>query len=534
MSNKVNFTMKSVPAGLDSMYVRVEEDALTLGVRNVLYSGVQAVTSDTVEIDIGENGVVGNGAIISADNYTSGGAAFKSFSGYSLIEAGALPVTKIYDAYVFIGDSITNQSAENREEPFLQSFAEAGFDPSVEVYGSGLSGHTTKTFTEKFLGQVPPTTSSRLLSDYETLLAGKRVLFVDVLRTNDWKEVCVNATDYATQKTECETWTATLANAIKNSSLDADYAIASQPYNDWRNINVRGAQGFDIIDGNAPQYDQTVAWQSEVVEALCQLHSPDWFLNGKCYFDLFTITRNYFRYWFGGDADSIHPVINTSELYRTYFSNRAYQASVTSPVDVPIEILYDYPVALDFNIGETCVFDFARTYDSGIADQQGYIKDTNINLIAGSGFREPVIKKSNGTYIGGRSYLVTSGTNTRSASGLGNEGNTTVSIENHYLLKSSVYVNAGETMGIQMTGLLPNSTVDLSISAAYNSPTSTSKLTANGVVLSLSTTKIVDGVVPTATANITVDGNGEINATLESLDGLGFGMLAGMSITRTA
>ena len=71
MSNKVNFTMKSVPAGLDSMYVRVEEDALTLGVRNVLYSGVQAVTSDTVEIDIGENGVVGNGAIISADNYTA-------------------------------------------------------------------------------------------------------------------------------------------------------------------------------------------------------------------------------------------------------------------------------------------------------------------------------------------------------------------------------------------------------------------------------------------------------------------------------
>ena len=88
MANKVTFTMNNVPAGLDSMYVRVEEDALTAGVRNVLHSGVQAVTGNTIDIDIGENGTVGNGAIISADNYTSGGAAFKSMAGYALIEAG--------------------------------------------------------------------------------------------------------------------------------------------------------------------------------------------------------------------------------------------------------------------------------------------------------------------------------------------------------------------------------------------------------------------------------------------------------------
>lgn len=532
MSNVVNIIMDDVPAGLDSMYVRVEEDAITQGVRNVLYSGVKPVSGSSVQIDIGTAGNVGDGVIVSADNYTSGGTAFKAVYGYSLIESGggAIPIPKTYDAYVLIGDSITNQCVENRETILHQDFVEAGFDPIVEVYGSGLSGHTTKTFTEKFLGIVPPTTSSKLLSDYETLLAGKKVLFIDVLRTNDWKEVCVNAVDYATQKAECEQWTETLANAIKNSSLDADYAIASQPYNDWRNIDVRGAQGFDIIDGNAAQYDQTVAWQTEVVEALCQQHSPDWFINGKCFFDLYAETRNYFRYWFGSDTDSIHPVINSADIYRVYFANKAKEASDGTYGQTE---LYDYNPTLNFNVGDTCVFDFARTYENGIEGQEGYLKSDKINLMSSNRHRESTIKKSDGTLIGGRSYVITSGDNTRQASGYGT-GDDTITLNNHYLLESASYVNAGDVMNIKIVGLLPNSTVDISITAMYNSSTSTSKLTANGTVISLGTTKEVDGVKPIATGSVVVDNNGEINATFESLDGLGFGVISGMSVTRTA
>ena len=95
MTNVVKFTMNNVPAGLDSMYVRVEEDALTQGVRKVLYSGVIPVSCNAAQIDIGATGNVGDGVIVSADNYTSGGAAFKSMSGYSLIEAGAM-TSKVY------------------------------------------------------------------------------------------------------------------------------------------------------------------------------------------------------------------------------------------------------------------------------------------------------------------------------------------------------------------------------------------------------------------------------------------------------
>lgn len=111
MSNVVKVTMNNVPEGLDSMYVRVEEDALTQGVRNVLYSGVAPVSGSSIEVNIGDNGVVGNGAIVSADNYTSGGAAFKSMSGYSLIEAGEAPsdimISGNYLKVQAFGDSIT-------------------------------------------------------------------------------------------------------------------------------------------------------------------------------------------------------------------------------------------------------------------------------------------------------------------------------------------------------------------------------------------------------------------------------------------
>ena len=89
-------------------------------------------------------------------------------------------------------------------------------------------------------------------------------------------------------------------------------------------------------------------------------------------------------------------------------------------------------------------------------------------------------------------------------------------------------------MNINISGLTAGTIFDMSIVAAYNDPASTSKVTANGAVISLTTTQVSGGVAPTATGSVIVDGNGEINATLESLDGLGFGMLSGLSLTRTA
>ncbi|WP_368484786.1 hypothetical protein ABZP26_08465 [Pseudoalteromonas sp. SD03] len=86
MANKVKITMKNVPEGLDSMYLKIEETAISEGVRNVLFSGVKPVNGNVVEIDIGNAGTVGAGVIFSADNFTNAVQPFKAMSGYSVIE----------------------------------------------------------------------------------------------------------------------------------------------------------------------------------------------------------------------------------------------------------------------------------------------------------------------------------------------------------------------------------------------------------------------------------------------------------------
>lgn len=153
--------MDNVPVGLDSMYVRVEEDALTQGVRKVLYSGVAPVSGNAIEVNIGENGVVGNGVIVSADNYTSGGAAFKAMSGYGVIEAGSAPPSSYLLEgerlkVLAFGDSIT----DNGDDPANPSYSKStrGYWVNTEnsstqefefLEGKGITGNTTQDLIDR-------------------------------------------------------------------------------------------------------------------------------------------------------------------------------------------------------------------------------------------------------------------------------------------------------------------------------------------------------------------------------------------------
>lgn len=145
MGNKVKVTMSNVPTGLDSMYTRVEEDAVTNGVRNVLYSGVTPVSGNSIEIDIGNAGTVGNGVIVSADNYTSGGTSFKAMSGYTVIEAGAQPPSSYLLQgerlkVVAFGDSITD-NGDSPSTPTSPSYSK-----STQGYWVNAANLSTQEF----------------------------------------------------------------------------------------------------------------------------------------------------------------------------------------------------------------------------------------------------------------------------------------------------------------------------------------------------------------------------------------------------
>lgn len=115
MSNIVKFTMINVPASLTEMYIRVEEDTLSPTSRNILFQGVLPVTGDMVEVDIGTNGVVGDGVIVSADNFTNGSTPFKAMSGYSVIGSSVTPPqedTFLDSAGRISSTSVINQNSE--------------------------------------------------------------------------------------------------------------------------------------------------------------------------------------------------------------------------------------------------------------------------------------------------------------------------------------------------------------------------------------------------------------------------------------
>lgn len=115
MSNIVKFTMINVPTSLTEMYIRIEEDTLSPTARNILFQGVVPVTRDMVEVDIGNNGVVGDGVIVSADNFNNSSAPFKAMSGHSVIESSVIPPEegKFLDLTGRISStSIINQNSE--------------------------------------------------------------------------------------------------------------------------------------------------------------------------------------------------------------------------------------------------------------------------------------------------------------------------------------------------------------------------------------------------------------------------------------
>lgn len=89
MSNVVRFTMLDTPAGISNMYVTVHSDTIVGSTRESFFSGQVAVTGNAVEIDLGVNGVIGEGVIVSVDNYTSGNEnLFSALVGYTTIEDG--------------------------------------------------------------------------------------------------------------------------------------------------------------------------------------------------------------------------------------------------------------------------------------------------------------------------------------------------------------------------------------------------------------------------------------------------------------
>lgn len=102
MANFINFDMKEVPDNLNEIFVRVTDTN-----RNELYSGVKAVNSTEVTVDLADNGSEGDSTLIYGDNYSTGKEdTFMSFSGHALIQFIADPV--LFSGYKFQSNGTDN------------------------------------------------------------------------------------------------------------------------------------------------------------------------------------------------------------------------------------------------------------------------------------------------------------------------------------------------------------------------------------------------------------------------------------------
>ena len=382
MANKVTFTMNNVPAGLDSMYVRVEEDALTAGVRNVLHSGVQSVTGNTIDINIGENGTVGNGAIISADNYTSGGAAFKSMTGYALIEAG--DITSGYDNVVIVGASIIERSfGQDLTTPnaaATQIFKDAG--SNVDVYGYGWSG-TTASFIANKLQIAMDTFPSRTLfivhgggNDVSSNRPYSGLTQPDIDAVSaDFQSLVDVAASRSNDCIVCNITFRPYAN-ITSNEVFLDESLGSKPFNDTLLLPKVASVMGDTLNSDGNSYIDLYNWTRNNYKKLLSADGVHLSTLGELELPKFIAERSVYKI----NSSAAPAVITPRDGVTVAFGNQILSTDQINSITVA-EFNAGLPISLakDFASTETVTLNITST-SSGTVNSGGASIGGNIYL----------------------------------------------------------------------------------------------------------------------------------------------------------
>ena len=134
----------------------------------------------------------------------------------------------------------------------------------------------------------------------------------------------------------------------------------------------------------------------------------------------------------------------------------------------------------------------------------------------------------------GRTWIST--TPARTSTGRGNEfdtGDTSAALINDTLLRRCSWVQATEVKEVLISGLSAGSTYTIGASTSYNVASATLKLSDGVGSIEITETRgLVLGNVPEAYDTFTATAGGLITLDLESIDQLGIGIVAGMSIER--
>lgn len=453
MTNKVNITMDNVPEGLDSMYVRVEEDALTQGVRNVLYSGVTTVSGNAVQIDIGTAGNVGDGVIVSADNYTSGGAAFKAMRGYGLIEAGDI-ISGVTEAWIF-GASIEVGLGSGQWSEVMSKYLKDEYALDVKIVTKAWGGQWVHAIEDKWdIEKSAVTGRSDLL--VITMPIGN-----NISNTRTWDD---NMTPQDREDLNAA-YLQFMNNITGNGNLVAPVNTTFRNY-DFTSVNNESS-------GSLPYNENIIYPYAQSVE-------PSMFADGKPKFNPYDLTRNWYTYTFM-DGDEIHLSNMGSQLMRTYYMNTL--ASIIKGTALPVVERVEDPVNnMTFSSFKgKCGLAFGYSDENPMYSPYGFStratggSSSELRLFAINGHELMDI-----VAVGGLARSAT----TACVTPYPNSGEDGYGLVNDALKNKSLYVSSSSFAIVeQFNGLLPNQSVIieiLAISTAGTNPNYSAEISLDG------------------------------------------------------
>lgn len=436
MNNKVKFKLQGITSAIRLANVLIENES-----REPVFRATD------VDLDSQGNGVIEiDNRGTPADKVLVWGRKTvlpdsSVFSGVSAIEESTVPMSAFdYDAIVVLGDSITVGSfARQYTNGNWQSYAESiGIPSTVKMYSTGLSGHSFKTFTDRFVFGNGPSTPGFTFQEIETELAGKKVLFLSMLGANDIRSSKMS--DPATyeeglleKKAEVDTWCGTLRDTIVNSTaFDGHFALMNMTYVDWRSgQTMRNGNLYEIIDGNVPVRDQR-RFTDEVLLPLAKQYCPEFTVGNRFVFDMYAITRNVFRYWLA-DSEAVHPGTDTAFYIVKEFTKAIKQWIDTQKLPLTrLDELKD----TEWAMGVTSVVNFQLplTHASYTEKPVGlHVTESMSN----NGLMAPALLDVQTGQPIGRSYMYTDFTGV--TGGNENTGNMTASIDSAHVTSTNAF-----------------------------------------------------------------------------------------------
>lgn len=529
MNNKVKFKLQGVTSSIRLANVLIENDK-----REPLFRAADVALDSQGNgvIEIDNRGKALDKVVVWGRKTTLTDSTV--FSGTSVIEQSVMPMSAFdYDAVVVLGDSITVGSfAGHYINGNWQAYADViGIPPTVKMYSTGLSGHSFKTFTDRFVFGNGPSTPGFTFQEFETELAGKKVLFLSMLGANDLRSNKMNnpATyeeGFLEKKAEVETWCGTLRDTIVNSTaFDGHFAMMNMTYVDWRaGQSMRNGNLYEIIDGNVPEKDQR-RFTNEVLLPLAKRYCPEFTVEDRFVFDMYAITRNVFRYWLS-ERDAVHPGIDTSFYIVKEFTKAIKQWIETQTL--PLTRL-DELTDNEWAMGVTSVVNFQLPLTHGNYTE----KPIGLHItesMSSNGLMAPALLDIQTGQPIGRSYMYTDFTGV--TGGNGNTGNETASIDSEHVTSTNAFSSVDKVL--HHDGLPVNASFKMEIcSASTKSGLSlrvSDQVTGNVAVID-NTENTGVGDHKKVTLYCKSDAEGVMDITVGSNTGGSF-RIAGYSLTR--